>query len=87
MGNVVLVRWAIASTNQNHTPSITVFILPNWVNTPYKRLYSHPRVYKIATIPRSNFKFKKANHWEKSGGNIYASNPYWEVNIFAEVSI
>ena len=71
------VRWALASAVHTQVAALTAFVLPYWPSTAYHRWLRHPFVHIMAKVRRSEFRFKKPDHWQ--GGGLYGGNPYWDV--------
>ncbi len=77
------VRWAIASATADGAPdTCTVFVLPRWKGTTYRKWLSHPAVKMIGTIRRQYFPFMTGDHWKLPDNKAYAKSPNWDVSIF-----
>ena len=76
------VRWALASAEQAHEPSLTVFTLPVYEtsNTSYQQFLGHPLVHKVAQIPRRAIQLQSPTAW--SDGKEFAGHPKHDVLLF-----
>jgi len=72
------VRWGIHAA-QSQEPVLHCYVLPYWKGQSYASWVTHPMVHTLDTIPRTQFKFKRANYWQTQ--DTYAANPKWEVKI------
>jgi len=68
-----------------HTPTSTLFILPDWTeisNTSYNTITeAYPEYYQhLFTINKKSFKFATPNHWNTN--TTYAGHPKWNVKFF-----
>ena len=74
------VRWALASAKHSEDPCVVAFILPCWEDTAYVKWLPDPSIHIMARVPKSQFKFKKPDHWKQN--TTYAGNTKWDVLFF-----
>ena len=73
------VRWALASADQEYTPFLAIMVPPKWNGTAYQQYQGSKNYHHLVTIPRDQFKFKSATHWQEI--QEYRGHPKWDVNL------